>query len=383
MSSKIIKYTTSNIIRSGTGNRLPPMPTIRDIIKIFKLSAIKQLSQNFIMDEQLTARIVRSAGKIENTHVLEVGPGPGSITRSILRQSPAQLIVVEKDRRFIPTMNLLKEAVEPHIQMDIYRDDILKFQMDKIFPESAHREWNDYMPPIHLIGNLPFAISTRLLINWLKDVSLHRGAWSFGPTPMTLTFQKEVGERIIAAPVDEQRCRLSVMSQIWTKPSFRFLISGSAFVPKPDVDVAVVRLVPLREPLTTLPFDLVEKVTRHIFSMRQKYVRRGIANLYPKEVEAEFTKETFEIADVDPHARSFQLSTEECLRLADAYQKIILRHPDIADYNYRACKKPKPEVISNPVNEIQTTSPIDEITKNNIDKNDLIKQHPDDDYTKF
>lgn len=339
MASKIIKYTTTNIIRSGTGSRLPPMPTIRDIIKIYKLTAMKQLSQNFIMDEQLTARIVKAAGNIQKNYVLEVGPGPGSITRSILRKSPKQLVVVEKDRRFIPTMKLLAEAVAPQIEMNIYRDDILTFKIQEVFPDTIRCEWDGPLPPVHLIGNLPFAISTRLLINWLKDTSLRRNAWVYGRTPMTLTFQKEVGERIIAKPMDEQRCRLSVMSQIWTRPSYRFVISGQAFVPKPDVDVAVIRLDPLRRPLTTLPFDLVEKVIRHIFSMRQKYVRRGIANLYPKEMEIELTKETFNTADVDPVARSFQLSNEECLRLAAAYSGIIERHPEIADYNYRACKK--------------------------------------------
>lgn len=371
MASKIIRYTTTNIIQSGTGNRLPPMPTIRDIIKIFKLSAIKQLSQNFIMDEQLTARIVKAAGNIENHYVLEVGPGPGSITRSILRKSPKQLVVVEKDRRFIPTMNLLAEAVAPNIKMDIYRDDILKFKISDVFDADTIRcVWDGPQPPVHLIGNLPFAISTRLLINWLKDTSLQRNAWIFGRTPMTLTFQKEVGERIVAPPMDEQRCRLSVMSQIWTRPSWRFLISGKAFVPKPDVDVAVIRLDPLRQPLTTLPFDLVEKVVRHIFSMRQKYVRRGIANLYPKDVEIEFTKETFETADVDPLARSFQLSNEECLRLADAYSKIIERHPHIADYNYRACKA----LLK--VAAVATSSSTEEDVT-------MITKDADDDYTKY
>lgn len=353
MASKIIKYTTNKIIRSGTGSRLPPMPTVRDIIKIYKLTAIKQLSQNFLMDEQLTARIVKAAGRIQNHYVLEVGPGPGSITRSILREWPKKLVVVEKDRRFIPTMNLLADAVQPGIKMDIYRDDILKFKINEAFPDVERCEWDGPLPPVHLIGNLPFAISTRLLINWLKDVSLQRNAWSYGRTPMTLTFQKEVGERIVAPPMDEQRCRLSVMSQIWTRPGLRFLIAGKAFVPKPKVDVAVVRIDPLREPLTTLPFDLVEKVIRHIFSMRQRYVRRGIANLYPEEFQVELTKETFETADVDPTAKSFQLSNEECIRLAGAYSNITERHPGIAAYNYRAPKSQnyKSETATMPLTE--------------------------------
>lgn len=339
MTSKIIKYTLNKIVRPGTGSRLPPMPTIRDIIKIYKLTAMKQLSQNFLMDEQLTARIVKAAGNIENHYVLEVGPGPGSITRSILRKWPKHLVVVEKDRRFMPTMNLLADAVKPNIKMDIHNADILNFKINEAFTETERCEWDGPLPPVHLIGNLPFAISTRLLINWLKDVSLQRNAWFYGRTPMTLTFQKEVGDRIVAPPLDDQRCRLSVMSQIWTRPTLRFVISGKAFVPKPDVDVAVVRLDPLRVPLTTLPFDLVEKVIRYIFSMPQKYVRFGIANLYPVDYRAELTKETFDKADVKPIARCSELSNEECLRLADAYSTIIERHPGIENYNFQACKK--------------------------------------------
>lgn len=328
----------SNIIKHGTGLRLPPMPSIRDVIRIFKLQARKQLSQNFITDERLTARIVKAAGNIEYQSVLEVGPGPGCITRSIIRRGPKHLVVVEKDRRFIPTMELLRQACQPVMQMDIYRDDILKFPIERAFPDCPIQDWHGPVGQLHLIGNLPFAISTRLLINWLKDVSLRRGAWSYGRTPMVLTFQKEVAERIVAPMMDKQRCRLSVMSQIWTKPQYRFLISGGAFVPKPDVDVAVVRLDPLKEPLTTLPFDLVEKVLRYIFSMRQKFVRRGISNLYPPEMRAELTQQTFLQADVDPEARSYQLSNEECLRLAHVYSAILAKHPEIDLYNYRARK---------------------------------------------
>lgn len=337
MASRISRYNAL-IVRPGLGTRLPPMPSIRDVIKIYKLRAMKQLSQNFLMDERLTSRIVRMCGDICGKHVLEVGPGPGSITRSILRRGPKHLAVVEKDRRFMPTMNILAKSVEPLIQMDMYRDDILKFKIENAFPESIRCDWVGNRPPLHIIGNLPFAISTRLLINWLKDVSLQRGAWSYGRTPMVLTFQKEVGQRIVAPIMDEQRCRLSVMSQIWTKAELRFLIPGKAFVPKPDVDVAVVRFEPLKEPLTMLPFDLVEKVMRYIFSMRQKKIRFAISNLYPVELRDDLVKRTFETAEVSPEAKCFQISNEECIRLANVYSDIIKEYPHVNHYNYRARK---------------------------------------------
>lgn len=324
------------------GARLPPLPTIRDLIKLYQLRAIKQLSQNFLMDERLTDKIVKAAGKIEGHHVLEVGPGPGGITRSIIKQMPKQLVVVEKDRRFLPSLELLSEATCGYTQMDIYQADILKFPIESAFPDLTVHDWEGRRAPVHLIGNLPFSISTRLLINWLKDISLRQGAWSFGRTSMILTFQKEVAERIVAPILSPQRCRLSIMSQIWTEPKLRFTIPGKAFVPKPDVDVSIVTLVPYQVPLTTLPFDLVEKVCRYIFSMRQKYCRRGVSNLYPEDLRDELTNKTFRLAEVNPEARSFQLSVDECLRIAAAYHDLLKIHPHIESYNYRASKKIHP-----------------------------------------
>ncbi|CAD7080496.1 unnamed protein product [Hermetia illucens] len=324
---------------AGSGVRLPPLPTLRDIVKLYKLQAIKQLSQNFLMDERLTDKIVRAVGRIDvNDVVLEVGPGPGGITRSILRKQPRRLILVEKDRRFLPSLELLKECVEPLGQttVDIHQGDILRFPIGEVIPDGSGR--------IHLIGNLPFAISTRLLINWLEDLSLRRKAFRRPDTTMTLTFQQEVAERI-CAPIDHsQRCRLSVMSQIWTQPVFKFTIPGKAFVPKPEVDVGVVKLIPLKHPKTDLPFKLVEKVCRHTFSMRQKYCRRGYGTLFPEKDRADIIQELFELADVDPLARPFQLSVEEYIRLAKVYHDFIEKNPEVALYDYRA---PKVKVNSN------------------------------------
>lgn len=334
-------------IRRG-GARLPPLPTIRDLIRLYRLRAIKQLSQNFIMDERITDKIVKAAGRIEGHHVLEVGPGPGGITRSIIRQSPQHLVVVEKDSRFLASLELLAEASRGHTKMDIHIDDILRYPIETAFVDpttSVKHAWDGKRAPVHLIGNLPFAISTRLLIDWLKDISLQRGAWSYGRSSMVLTFQKEVAERIVAPIVTPQRSRLSVMSQIWTRPQIMFEIPGKAFVPKPDVDVGVVKFIPYIRPLTDLPFDLVEKVVRHIFSMRQKYCQRGIANLFPEDARVELTARMFDGADVDPLARSFQLSNEECVRLAHEYSVLLKQYPDIATFDYRACKNPAKRVV--------------------------------------
>ncbi|XP_055389980.1 dimethyladenosine transferase 1, mitochondrial [Condylostylus longicornis] len=315
------------------GLRLPPLPTIRDLVKLYKLRAIKQLSQNFLMDERLTDKIVKAAGRISNNDIcLEVGPGPGGITRSIIRKQPSKIILVEKDQRFLPSLELLKECAEEimNIKLDIHQGDILKYNIETDVPDEEKR--------LHLIGNLPFSISTRLLINWLEDVSERRGGFRRLDTHMTLTFQKEVAERICAPLGHEQRCRLSIISQIWTQPILKFFIPGKAFVPKPKVDVGVVRIIPLREPRTDLPFKLVEKVTRHIFSMRQKYCRRGFSTLFPEDIREETTKNLFELADVDPLLRPFQLSVEEVLRLSQVYSEHIKSYPELSLYDYRGPK---------------------------------------------
>nr|CAI5837724.1 unnamed protein product [Callosobruchus analis]CAI5844028.1 unnamed protein product [Callosobruchus analis] len=157
--------------------RLPPLPT----------SSTSSV-QNFLMDDRLTDKIVRAAGKISNHYVVEVGPGPGSITRSIIRQCPKKLIVVEKDPRFLPTLELLQEASKQQTEMQIEIGDICNYQLQ-----------------LGLQGNLPFSVSTHLIIKWLQAVSEKTSAWSFGRTSMTLTFQKEVGERMVASNLDIQR----------------------------------------------------------------------------------------------------------------------------------------------------------------------------------
>lgn len=270
--------------------RLPPLPSVRDLVKLYKLRAIKQLSQNFLMEQRITDKIVRAAGNLHNQHVLEVGPGPGSITRSILNCSPRKLIVVEKDPRFLPTLELLKEAVADSVEMDIAIEDILTYNFNNGFEGAPRMDWFHAPPPIHLIGNLPFSVSTHLIIKWLHAISEKRDAWSFGRTAMTLTFQKEVAERMTAPLTHNQRCRLSVMCQLWCDVKHKFTIPGKAFVPKPDVDVGVVTLYPLKYPLVKLPFKLVERVVTHIFNMRQKYCLRGASNLFPENVREELSK---------------------------------------------------------------------------------------------
>lgn len=316
--------------------RLPPLPTIKDLIKLYNLRALKQLSQNFLLDERITDKIVRAAGNISNHVVLEVGPGPGSISRSILKKHPCKLILVEKDHRFLPTLQQLQEACEDKVKIDIQIGDIRSYDFDIGFKNVQSSDWFGVPPPIHLIGNLPFSVSTILLVNWLHSISEKQAAWKYGRTSMTLTFQKEVAERIVAPPGHEQRCRLSVICQLWCEVRNKFLIPGKAFLPKPDVDVGVVTLKPLKYPLTDVPFKMAEKILRNIFNMRQKYSFKGASRLFPEDIRDELVSRMYYVADLDPHIRPFQITNEEYCRLFYAYKIISEDHPEILEYDSRA-----------------------------------------------
>ncbi|XP_015587941.1 dimethyladenosine transferase 1, mitochondrial [Cephus cinctus] len=327
-----------------SGLRLPPLPTIRDLVKLYRLRAIKQLSQNFLMDERLSDKIVKMAGRLEDAHIVEVGPGPGGLTRAIIRRCPKKLIVIEKDNRFMPSLQLLADAFAGiGGQMEILIDDIMSTSMSNTFPCEVHRNWDDRCPNIHLIGNLPFSISTALIIQWLKAISERNDAWAIGRVRMTLTFQKEVAERLVAQASEPQRCRLSLMAQAWTKPSLRFVIPGRAFVPKPKVDVGVVTFTPLIEPRTVHNFTLFEKMARHLFSFRQKYSVKCVGTLFPKDCREEFSSLMFKLCDLHPTVRPYQLTVEDVNRLCTAYKYLCEKHPELEGYNYRASHNVLPQ----------------------------------------
>ncbi|XP_012284906.1 dimethyladenosine transferase 1, mitochondrial [Orussus abietinus] len=317
--------------------RIPPLPSVRDLVKLYRIRAIKQLSQNFLMDNRLCDKIVKVAGKLNNAQVLEVGPGPGGLTRCIIKRQPKRLVVVEKDERFMPTLEMLADTFSTiGGKMDIKLDDIRSINMANVFSEDEKRQWDDICPKMYIIGNLPFNISTPLIIKWLKDISERNGAWSMGRARLTLTFQKEVAERLVAEPCEDQRCRLSMMAQAWTKPHLEFVIPGRAFVPKPDVDVGVVTFTPLVHPLTAHNFQLFEKVVRHIFSFRQKYCIKSIGTLFPPDNREMLAALMFKLSDLDPTTRPFQLSIKDMDKLCTAYIYLTEKHPEIKLYDYRS-----------------------------------------------
>ncbi|XP_026701436.1 dimethyladenosine transferase 1, mitochondrial isoform X2 [Athene cunicularia] len=313
--------------------RLPPLPKVGEIIKLFRLKAQKQLSQNFLLDLRLTDKLVRQAGELKNAYVCEVGPGPGGITRSILSAGVEQLLLIEKDIRFIPGLKMLSEAAPGKVR--IVHGDILTYNMEKAFPNHLKKNWEDEPPDIHIIGNLPFSVSTPLIIRWLENVSKKDGPFIYGRTQMTLTFQKEVAERLTANPGGKQRSRLSIMSQHLCSVENCFIIPGQAFVPQPEVDVAVVHFTPLVQPKIQQPFKLVEKVVRSVFQFRRKYCFRGIETLFPESGRLKRTEQLMMTANVDPTLRPSQLSMSQFRNLCNTYRKMCDEDPGLFVYNYR------------------------------------------------
>ncbi|TPP60478.1 rRNA adenine N(6)-methyltransferase [Fasciola gigantica] len=335
---------------------------------MYGLRAQKQLSQNFLLQPASLNGFVKRAGSLRNAYVLEVGPGPGSLTRAILACQPKHLVVVELDRRFIPSLEELRlAAVEMGIQMDIYRQDILKFNAESIFPSEAKmvtEAWGTYSekipeydswegkrfdasssalvpirtsPRVRVLGNLPFNISTALVVQWLHDIAERRGVWRYGRVPLTLTFQKEVGERLAADVWHEQRSRLSIMAQAFCEVKYLQDIPGTAFLPKPKVDAALVRLTPLAQPVIPVPFPYVEKVVRNAFQFRNKHVVRGLEALFPSD-RPDLVIQLFKEAGVQPSKRPTQLSLFEFRDLCFVYQRICSVEPELFDFNHLARK---------------------------------------------
>uniref|UniRef100_W5UJZ4 rRNA adenine N(6)-methyltransferase n=1 Tax=Ictalurus punctatus TaxID=7998 RepID=W5UJZ4_ICTPU len=313
--------------------RLPPLPTIGEIIKLYNLRAQKQLSQNFLLDLRLTDKIIRQAGNLRNACVCEVGPGPGGLTRSILNAGAADLLVVEKDSRFIPGLQLLSEAAPGRVR--IVHGDVLEFGMSTAFPAHTAKRWEDEPPDLHIIGNLPFSVSTPLIIKWLEEMADRSGPFVYGRTRLTLTFQKEVAERLTASTGSRQRSRLSVMAQYLSTVNNCFTIPGRAFVPKPDVDVGVVHFTPLVKPHIQQPFKLVEKVVRNVFQFRRKHCYKGLEMLFPESQRLGMTEELLRRADVDPTLRPADISISQFRALADSYSRLCRANHTLFSYDFR------------------------------------------------
>ncbi|MBO9097961.1 MULTISPECIES: 16S rRNA (adenine(1518)-N(6)/adenine(1519)-N(6))-dimethyltransferase RsmA [unclassified Rhizobium] len=270
---------------------LDGLPPLRDVIERFGLDARKALGQNFILDLNLTQRVARTAGNLEGITVIEVGPGPGGLTRAILALGAKKVIAIERDPRCLPA--LAEIAAHYPGRLEVIEGDALKIDFAALATDG----------PVRVIANLPYNVGTQLLLNWLLPA-----VWPPFWQSLTLMFQKEVGQRIVAAEGDNHYGRLGVICGWRTEAYAAFDISPQAFTPPPKVTSSVIHLTPRENPIPCSVAKL-ERVTEAAFGQRRKMLRQSVKSLGGEALLAR--------ADIDPTRRAETLSVEEFCRLAN------------------------------------------------------------------
>ena len=263
---------------------------LRAVIARHGLSASKALGQNFILDRQLLARIAAIPGPLDGQRVYEVGPGPGGLTRALL-DAGADVVAVERDRRCIPALAELQEDFSDRLQ--VLEADALKVDEQEAVGDGAH-----------VLANLPYNIGTALLLKWLG------GEWPPWWRSLTLMFQKEVAERIVATAGSSAYGRLSVAAQWRARPRIAMAVKPSAFVPPPKVTSAVVHIVPAEAP-NGVDARVMERVTEAAFGQRRKMLRSSLKAM-PGALDA------LASLNIDPERRAETLSVGEFVELARA-----------------------------------------------------------------
>jgi len=268
------------------------LPPLRDVIASHGLNARKSLGQNFLLDLNLTAKIARRAGDIENCDILEIGPGPGGLTRALLMEGARRLVVIERDERCLPALAEISAAYPERLH--IIEGDALN-----IDPTSVLN------PPVRVVANLPYNIGTELLVRWLTPPQ-----WPPFWQSLTLMFQKEVAERITAAPGSKAYGRLSVLAQWRCTAKLAFEISPKAFTPPPKVTSAVVHLDRLETPRYPADAAALSRVVALAFGQRRKMLRASLKSLGPDINSRILAK------GIDPTRRAETLSIEEFCTLS-------------------------------------------------------------------
>jgi 16S rRNA (adenine1518-N6/adenine1519-N6)-dimethyltransferase len=274
------------------------LPPLREVIARHGLSARKSLGQNFLLDLNLTRRIARAAGPLEGATVLEVGPGPGGLTRALLMEGAGKVIAVERDDRTRPALAEIAAAYPG--RLEVVEADALKVNWADIAAQAEG--------PVKIAANLPYNIATPLLTGWLLAEP-----WPPYWSSLTLMFQKEVAQRITASPGSDAYGRLSIISQWRSQAVKLFDISPRAFTPPPKVTSSVVHITPLPEPVHRCQAQVLEKVTAAAFGQRRKMLRSSLKALGGD------TEAMIAAAGLKPEMRAEQVDVAGFCRLAEAY----------------------------------------------------------------
>jgi 16S rRNA (adenine1518-N6/adenine1519-N6)-dimethyltransferase len=272
---------------------MKPLPPLREVISRHGLSASKALGQNFLLDEQLLDRIARVPGDLQGERVYEVGPGPGGLTRALLRAG-ANVIAVERDRRCLPALAEVAEAADHRLRV---------IEGDALTIDEAAEAGTG----AHIAANLPYNVGTALLVRWLGGE-----AWPPWWRSLTLMFQLEVAERIVARPGTSAYGRLAVLAQWRSTARIAMKVHRSAFVPPPKVMSAVVHIVPAEAPPGVRPRTL-EQLTAAAFGQRRKMLRQSLKGLSN-------ALQAVEALGIDAQRRAETLSVEEFVAIARAME---------------------------------------------------------------
>ncbi|MCU9836961.1 MULTISPECIES: 16S rRNA (adenine(1518)-N(6)/adenine(1519)-N(6))-dimethyltransferase RsmA [Ruegeria] len=268
------------------------LPPLREVIATHQLSARKSLGQNFLLDLNLTAKIARQAGDLSDCDVLEIGPGPGGLTRGLLAEGARRILAIEKDPRCLPALSEIAEAYPGRLK--VINGDAL--EIDPLA----------YLtPPIRIAANLPYNVGTELLVRWLTPPD-----WPPFWQSLTLMFQREVAERIVARPGSKAYGRLAILAQWRAEARIVLSLPPEAFTPPPKVSSAVVHLTALPEPRYPANAAILSRVVAAAFNQRRKMLRAALKGLAP-DIEDRLTA-----AGIAPTERAEQVSLEAFCALA-------------------------------------------------------------------
>lgn len=270
-------------------NSAPSPPPLREVIARHGLATRKSLGQHFLLDYNLIRRIARAAGDLANCNVIEIGPGPGGLTWALLEAGAAHVFAVERDQRCVPA--LAEIAADFPGKLTVIQGDALTLDPVKLCPG-----------PRRIVANLPYNISTKLLVTWLSQASEFDG--------MVLMFQKEVAQRLVAAPGSKAYGRLSVITQWLCDVRTLFDVSPRAFTPPPKIASTVVSLTPLSKPIFEASLPVLERVTAAAFGQRRKMLRSSL-----KQITAD-PLGLLESAEIDATARAEEISVAGFCALA-------------------------------------------------------------------
>lgn len=272
--------------------QMDDLPPLREVIATHELRAKKSLGQNFLLDLNLTAKIARAAGDLSGCDVLEVGPGPGGLTRGLLAEGARRVLAVEKDSRCLPALAEIAAAYPE--RLEVINGDALEVDV------SAH-----LTPPIRVVANLPYNVGTELLVRWLTPA-----VWPPAWDSLTLMFQKEVAERIVAQPGSKAYGRLAILAQWRCEARIVMTLPPEAFNPPPKIHSAVVHLTKLDAPRFPADAAVLSRVVAAAFNQRRKMLRASLKGQAP-DIE-----DRIRAAGLEPTLRAEQVSIEGFCALA-------------------------------------------------------------------